>query len=327
MPKVTGVRWSQRRRQGRGQKPGLISDQRGSVLILFAIAMVALTGFAAISLDAGWMYATHARLSNIADAAALAGADYLPDDPGMAYAVALDCAVQNGIAAADVQVSITENNTRIDVHLQGPAELRFASVGGSKKVTLPADSAGAIYVVTGVVGAVPFGVESAPFVYGREYAIKLGPNGTSDGDATSYSGNFHAMALATSGASQYRSFVETGYPGLLTVGQSIDTEPGNMAGPTSAGVQTRMNETAGDTFGSHPVNSARVMLLPIVDSFDVNGRKSVTIRGFAAFFLEGFDSSGSGTVYGRFMRYHTSGQVSAYRPDLDYGVRMAKLVR
>lgn len=313
------------RERPRRRQRSLLEEQDGFVIILFALAMAVITGFAAISLDAGYMYATRARLSNIADAAALAGANFLPENPSSAYAAALNCAVQNGIAAENVQVGITENNTRVEVRLQGPAELRFAQVGGAKTVNLSANSLGAIEVVTGVTGAQPFGVEKASFVYGQRYAIKLGSH--DDNDDHDYHGNYHALSLGSRGASAYRASIESGYPGLLTVGQNVDTEPGNMAGPTEQGLRARLAAAPYETWDTFTPRSSRVLLVPVVDSFDVYGRKSVRIIGFAAFFLEDYSSAENGQVIGRFIRYHLEGRLSAYRPDLDFGLRSARLIR
>jgi hypothetical protein len=293
---------------------------------LFALAMAALTGFSAISLDAGQMYATRSRLANVADAAALAGASFLPEDPAGAIAAALDCAARNGLAPETVQVALFEQNTRIEVNVRGPAELRFAQVAGSHRVNLTADSLGAVGIVTGIVGAQPFGVEQAPFVFGGQYAIKLGPEGSSLNGVRPYSGNFHALALGGSGAARYRENIVTGYAGLLTVGDQIDTEPGNMAGPTSHGVNARLAAAPGETWQSYAPRSPRVLFVPIVDSLAVSGRKAVRIIGFAAFFLEGFDPDGDGCVIGTFLRHHTEGQLTAYRPELDFGLRGVRLI-
>lgn len=55
----------------------LRDDDRGSALILFAVSLPVLLGFAALAVDGGRMYATKADLQKTADAAALAGASAL----------------------------------------------------------------------------------------------------------------------------------------------------------------------------------------------------------------------------------------------------------
>ena len=57
----------------------LAKNEDGAALVLVALAMVGLMGFAALVVDVGGMYSAKAKLQNAADAAALAGARELPD--------------------------------------------------------------------------------------------------------------------------------------------------------------------------------------------------------------------------------------------------------
>ena len=52
-------------------------EQRGSVIIIFAVCLFLLVGLAALAVDIGYVYTTRSELQNVADAAALAGARYL----------------------------------------------------------------------------------------------------------------------------------------------------------------------------------------------------------------------------------------------------------
>lgn len=54
-------------------------DETGQVVVLFAICLVVLLGFAALVLDVGFAYYADRSLQASADAAALAGAQELPD--------------------------------------------------------------------------------------------------------------------------------------------------------------------------------------------------------------------------------------------------------
>lgn len=55
--------------------------QRGAALILTAVALAALLGFAALAVDIGYLYVVRNQLQNAADAAALSGAGYLTLGP------------------------------------------------------------------------------------------------------------------------------------------------------------------------------------------------------------------------------------------------------
>ena len=54
--------------------------ERGAVIIIFAISLFVLIGFAALAIDIGYLHTTRSELQNVADAAALAGARYLGDE-------------------------------------------------------------------------------------------------------------------------------------------------------------------------------------------------------------------------------------------------------
>ncbi len=85
-------------------------DEIGQTLILFALGLAVLLGMAAMTIDVGLAYVARRDMQNAADAAALAGADFLLEGQSSVLAanVARDLALQNGYdnAAADVTVTI-----------------------------------------------------------------------------------------------------------------------------------------------------------------------------------------------------------------------------
>ena len=56
-----------------------LSENTGQVIVLVALAMTMLMGIAAVVVDIGYAYAAQRNLQSSADAAALAGAEGLPD--------------------------------------------------------------------------------------------------------------------------------------------------------------------------------------------------------------------------------------------------------
>jgi hypothetical protein len=88
----------------------LISGQRdapGQVLLLVAASLVALIGFAALSVDIGTYVRARQQVENAVDAAALAGAQVLPDNGTEAENLARQYAVRNGLDPADANVELT----------------------------------------------------------------------------------------------------------------------------------------------------------------------------------------------------------------------------
>lgn len=68
----------------------LIKDQKGSVLVITAVIMVVILGFAALAIDGGHMYYQKSHLQSAADAAALAGALSLPDKDNIGIKTIVD---------------------------------------------------------------------------------------------------------------------------------------------------------------------------------------------------------------------------------------------
>jgi Flp pilus assembly protein TadG len=77
-------------------------EQRGQTILVFTLMFVALLGFTAMVTDAGVVYWNRRILQNAVDAAALAGASQLPDDPAGAIAKASTYASYNGLASGEL---------------------------------------------------------------------------------------------------------------------------------------------------------------------------------------------------------------------------------
>ena len=65
-------------------------------MVIFVAAILTFVGLCAIVVDVSWYWANTLRVQRAADAAALAGAVYLPIDSGSAFAEAKQAAVRNG---------------------------------------------------------------------------------------------------------------------------------------------------------------------------------------------------------------------------------------
>ena len=71
-------------------------DERGQAIVLMTLSLVVIMGMAALVLDVGNWFHTKRRLQGTADAAALAGAQLLPNDSSGAQSQALAYANKNG---------------------------------------------------------------------------------------------------------------------------------------------------------------------------------------------------------------------------------------
>lgn len=278
-----------------------LNEENGQVMALVAVLMSVLLGMTALTLDIGRVQWTKASLQNAADASALAGAQGLLNDN--AEDTAIDYAELNGIPDTDISVNPTNNDpTKCEVVCTRNVTYTFARVLGFTDADVSARAVAGISSVNSVSGgALPLGVEQQDFVYGQTYQLK------ENAGAGQYHGNFGCLALGDkNGANRYRDNLKYGYDGTLTVGDKVDTEPGNMAGPTVDGMNYRINQDPTATYTTVQKGSPRLGVVPVVDTMDVNGRKEVTIVGFAVFFLESANTEGKGNnakaaIYGKFM--------------------------
>lgn len=141
--------------------------QKGSVLIIFALSVLALIGLAALAVDLGVIYTAQAQLQVGADAAALAAVQEL--ESGQAHYVAAQFAAMNTVlatpitlgesdvtigrldfATGDFAPGVEPHNAvrvtarRADGAPDGPLELFFGKAIGHDSVSLQAESIAAI---------------------------------------------------------------------------------------------------------------------------------------------------------------------------------------
>jgi hypothetical protein len=108
--------------------------QRGQGLIIFAAAVVFLVGLLAIIVDVTWYWARTLQVQKAADAAALAGAVWLPDQPTTATTVALASAKQNGFVPGGgvtvTAVQDTDRDVQLDTTVSAPVPTFFMHLFG-----------------------------------------------------------------------------------------------------------------------------------------------------------------------------------------------------
>jgi hypothetical protein len=119
--------------------------ERGQALVMFILMSVVMIGAVAIVTDISWVWYGQQRMQRAADAAALAGAVYLPGDPATAYSSARAEAAKNGFTDGSGGVSVTPvkdplNNRRIIVTINGPIGSFFARAIGITQFTTGAES-------------------------------------------------------------------------------------------------------------------------------------------------------------------------------------------
>jgi putative Flp pilus-assembly TadE/G-like protein len=118
-----------------------LRDERGQAFVLVVASLVVLLGMAALGIDVGSWYKAQRHDQAVADAAALAGSQALPDDPAQAQSLALDYANRNGVTlnAGDITfASHVSANDTIRVSFSKPESTIFAKVFGIGSVQVGA---------------------------------------------------------------------------------------------------------------------------------------------------------------------------------------------
>lgn len=293
-------------------------NEKGNVAIIFCVAITLIFAFTAYVIDIGIVYIEKTRLSNALDSAALAGALELIDSEEKARAEANEYLIKNNVNPEDTVLFVSEDGKALEIQGQKKVTHIFAQVIGINDSIVRARTKAIVAPLKGVEGKLrPFAVEDFDYTYGEQVVLK---EGAGDG----YNGNYGAVALGGTGASNFEANALYGYKGKIIIGDYIPTETGNMAGATSS-IKNYIN-TESSSFDNFERGSIRLWTLPLVNTLYVDGRKDILVVGFGQFYVEDVQNNiGKIEVTGRFVRYITSGEVDKTLVDKGlYGVKLER---
>ena len=120
-----------RKRRAAGWKRGLATHSGAQISVLFALAATALVGVMALGADVGVLYYNWGQLQKAADAAALAGAGYLPNDTTTATSTATTYATKNGVLAAEIVSATPINSNNSSAGFIAACFMRYTCYGDS----------------------------------------------------------------------------------------------------------------------------------------------------------------------------------------------------
>jgi len=300
----------------------LLRTRRGATAAIALIGLGTILVTVGAGMDTGTLVVTRHKDQTIADAAALAALSKLPyKDQAQTVAQRVINAYQAGYRSnlpytltfyptgaavpTQVVVQVNESPAMFIPNLMGTAT-RTTKANAAVDRTLPASL---------LTGAVPLGVQ-----YDMDFDLPAA--GTSSPKAISLKvnssgnkptpGNFYALDFNGSGATDWSTWLKLGYTSKLSVGDTIQTETGNMVGPTNQALATdldaRMTRAAvspwaDDTYDNIDPGNPRVVVVPLVDwKSSKSGKATFAIKGFAAFWIDDYNK-GSGAITGRFVRY------------------------
>jgi Flp pilus assembly protein TadG len=266
---------------------------RGQTAVIRAAALPALLGSVAMSTDVAILYYNWSILRKAVDAAALAGAAYLPNFPTTASSTAKTYGTENGINASDtVSATVSGDDKSITMTATRTVPYYFGKMIGLQTASLSATATAQIEPVGSATNLIPLGFDppTAPQEY-QMYTFKGGQVGA---------GNWGALALGGNGGNTYRNNLENGYSGTVNIGDYVTTETGQLTGPTKQGIDYRMTEgvsvdpsiPAGQTISSstsYSLSDPRVVEVPVVNWGNINGKSEVQVLGFAMMWLVSTD--------------------------------------
>ncbi|MFC4409731.1 pilus assembly protein TadG-related protein [Chungangia koreensis] len=271
-----------------------IRDEDGNILLLSVFLFLAFTAFAGLVVDGGQLYMNKTHLQKVANAAALsAGQELTTKDPKVVEDLAKEIVDKHGELSSLQNVDIILER-KVTVKLNKPVKLFFSSLFGVDSIDVPAKATAKIGVIGRGYGAAPIGInESMELVYGQEYTLKVDETGSS-------TGFFGILAIEGPGAKTYEQNLMHGFDGELKVGDIVNTQTGNIAGPTKTGIDYLVN-TCSDM---NDRDCPRILLVPVYKPYNytTNQLKQVEITGFAHFYISGPMNSQDKTVKGVFMK-------------------------
>lgn len=307
-----------------------LKNEQGQAFVMMTLSLAVIIGMAALALDVGHWFRDKRRLQGTSDAAALAGAQKLPDDPSGAKAMALNYANQNGgnVAAANITVgSLYQPNDTITVNGQRNDPGMFTGLFGIANVNITSHSkvrvgppADALHVAPMVVYCGHSLIQNCNNDHTPQFNVPTDLNF----DPMGAPGAFGMLNLdgesGTIGTSTEATWISQGYDKYLGLGK-YKSDPGAK-------------------FSGQPVQDAlnsrlrTVLLFPVFKTLTGTGQNAqYDIIGWIGFYLTGYDVHGNGaTLHGYFTTYIAQGILSQHAPGSDgvpssfFGVRSIQLV-
>jgi Putative Flp pilus-assembly TadE/G-like len=293
--------------------------ERGQAALLTVLFLVVLCGMAAAVLDVGSWYREDRDLQATMDAAALAGAQALPEDPGEAGALADQYATKNGGGLDTTQVTRTaiENDT-IKVTGSRPAPGFFSKLFGIDSVTVNATAKARTGVLASARWAAPIAVDR------RHPLLQCNPAPCSE-DATTLElekvgpGAFRLINIDQShggtGPDILAAWIQTGYEGYMPLNWYFSDSGAKF---NSSQVQDALDAVIG-----------KELLFPVYDDTQASGSNfEYEVIGWVGFVITSYEIQGSkhNKLHGNFTRVIWEGINSESATAPDFGARAVTLI-
>jgi len=295
--------------------------EHGQAAALSVLFLTVLMLSAAAVIDVGSWMREDRDTQRAADAAALAGAQALPEDQGTAQALALEYGTKNGggVLASDVTFSTTVlPGDTISVDVDRPADSFFAKIVGIDSVEVGSMAKARAGVPSEARWAAPIAVdEKHPLIAGCRPAVCFNEDTTLDLEKVG-PGAFRLLNLDGSkggtGPGTLSEWILNGWEGSMPLGQ-YNSDPG--AKFNSSQVKSAMEARIGTE-----------MLFPVYRTIREQGANlEYEVIGWVGFFIDDFEAKGNGgKVFGHFTRVIWEGLLATTSGSTDFGVRSVALI-
>jgi hypothetical protein len=303
-----------------------LKNEAGQTLAITALAMVAFVGMCSFVLDAGSWYRTDRRLQATADAAALAGAQMLPADPGAATSTALSYADKNGGDVAESDIKITSkfsSNDTIRVMAAKTQDGVFSKVLGIDSADIEAEAVARVDSPMQVRHVAPMTVFCGhPLIQNCDGngSPTFGVPTTMVFDKNGAPGAFGMLNLnggnGTPGTDEQEQWIRHGFDKYLDLGL-YNSNPGAKFS------STQIKEALNDRIGT-------VLLFPVFKTLEGEGENAeYDIIGWIGFHLESFEIHGhNAELKGYFTEFIAKGILSKNGPGIppSFGVKSIQLI-
>jgi hypothetical protein len=316
---------------------GGLHREDGQVIVFVVAILTVLIGMGALILDGGSWFRAHRHLQTAVDAAALAGAQKLPDSSG-AQTLAVSYAQDNyaGLTPSNVTFPAPPSarcaaNTCIKVVGQTTAPGFLAKIFGSvyDEVDVQAHATAGIFVPGELKNVAPVAVKreaacaaTNPGCYGQTVQLDLRESNVSSSTIGLINLTCHSSASTACGSSagiggnQLADWIRNGYPDALPSNQWYGVKTGETVGPVKQAFEDRLGVP---------------LFFPVFDQVANSGPNYFFhIIGWAAFVITRVDAWGpqGKRLTGHFVTFIAS-DLAAGDPAtgaVDYGVHVISLV-
>jgi hypothetical protein len=275
----------------------LLNNEKGNVAVLSAFLFIGLLGIAGIAIDGSLYFMTKTQLQKTVNAAVISGAQELTNKEDQVRVVVSDILKAHNEETSLDSIQV-EMEKKLAIDLEKSLKLSFSSIFGIEEVDVRAHAAAELRAIGRAKGAAPLGVDERTLLeFNNEYSLKVD-------SSESLTGNFGILALGGPGAKTYEENLRYGYSEELKVGDIVNTQTGNIAGPTQSAVQERVNGCSESPTNLIDRDCSRVILVLVYKPMQPDGSKlqSVKITGFAYFYITEPMSSKDTSIKGIFIK-------------------------